>query len=121
MPEILTTKEIAKYLKLHEITIYKLAGEGKIPAIRIGKVWRFDKEVIDKWISGDQKKAAKKTKKVIPSDTDPNMIKKSRKGINSAKLKKNTEIEDDNSRPIIYKLRKKDKTKRELKGVFEKA
>jgi len=117
----MTTREIAKYLKLHEITVLKHVSEGKIPAFRIGKVWRFDKEVIDKWISGDQKKAAKKAKKVIPSDTDPNIIKKRRKGISKATLKKNTEVEDDHSRSIIYKLRKKDKTKRERKGVFEKA
>ena len=57
MAEIMTTKEVAKYLKLHEITICKLAGEGKIPAVRIGRVWRFDKETIDNWInSGGGKK-----------------------------------------------------------------
>jgi len=55
MPKIMTTKEIAKYLKLHEITICKYAAEGKIPAIRIGRVWRFDKDAIDRWISGEQK------------------------------------------------------------------
>ena len=54
MPEIMTTKEVAKYLKLHEITICKFAANGAIPAKRIGRVWRFDKEVIDKWISGGQ-------------------------------------------------------------------
>jgi excisionase family DNA binding protein len=42
---------IAKYLKLHQITICKLSKEGKIPAIQIGRVWRFDKEVIDEWIA----------------------------------------------------------------------
>jgi len=51
MPQIMTTKEIAKYLKLHEITICKYAADGRIPAIRIGRVWRFDKEAIDKWIA----------------------------------------------------------------------
>ena len=51
MPEIMTTREIANYLRLHELTICKLAGEGKIPAIRIGRLWRFDKEVIDRWIN----------------------------------------------------------------------
>ena len=56
MPEIMTTREVAKYLRLHEITICKLAGEGKIPAVRIGRVWRFDKETIDKWISRGGKK-----------------------------------------------------------------
>ena len=50
MPEIMTTKELASYLKLHEITVCKYAAEGKIPAIRIGRVWRFDKDAIDKWI-----------------------------------------------------------------------
>ena len=52
MAQIMTTKEVAKYLKLHHITICKLCKEGKIPSIRIGKVWRFDKEVIDAWIAG---------------------------------------------------------------------
>jgi excisionase family DNA binding protein len=51
LTQIMTTKEIAKYLKLHQITICKLSKEGKIPAIQIGRVWRFDKEVIDEWIA----------------------------------------------------------------------
>jgi excisionase family DNA binding protein len=54
LAEIMTTKEVAKYLKLHAITICKLSKEGKIPSIRIGRVWRFDKEVIDAWIAGGQ-------------------------------------------------------------------
>jgi len=52
----MTTKELAKYLKLHEITIGKFAAKGLIPAIRIGRVWRFDKEVIDQWIAEGQNK-----------------------------------------------------------------
>ena len=51
MAQIMTTNEIAEYLKLHPITIIKYAKEGKIPAIRVGKVWRFDKEAIDRWIA----------------------------------------------------------------------
>ena len=54
MPQIMTTKELAQYLKLHGITICKYAAQGKIPAIRIGRVWRFDKEAIDRWIAGAQ-------------------------------------------------------------------
>ena len=50
MPQLMTTKEIAEYLKLHEITICKYAAEGRVPAIRIGRVRRFDKNAIDKWI-----------------------------------------------------------------------
>jgi excisionase family DNA binding protein len=64
MPEIMTTKELAKYLRLHEITICKFAAEGKIPAVRVGsRVWRFDKEAIDKWISEGQSKRVPKRRK----------------------------------------------------------
>jgi excisionase family DNA binding protein len=45
--KILTTKELAAYLKLTEVTIYKYANEGKIPGFKIGSRWRFDKEKID--------------------------------------------------------------------------
>ena len=44
MPEIMTTKEISKYLRVHQITICKYAAQGVIPAIRVGRVWRFDLE-----------------------------------------------------------------------------
>jgi nitrogen PTS system EIIA component len=54
LAHIMTTKEVAKYLKLHAITICKLSAEGKIPSIRIGSVWRFDKDAIDEWIAGYQ-------------------------------------------------------------------
>jgi excisionase family DNA binding protein len=51
MAKIITTKEMAKYLRLHEITICKLSKEGKIPCFRIGRVWRYDKDAIDEWIN----------------------------------------------------------------------
>ena len=60
MAEIMTTKELAEYLRLHQITICKFAAEGKIPAVRVGRVWRFDKEAIDKWISEGQTKSVSK-------------------------------------------------------------
>ena len=55
MADIMTTRELAGYLKLHEITICKYAANGEIPAIRIGRVWRFDKEAIDEWIIRGQR------------------------------------------------------------------
>ena len=64
MGEILTTKEMAAYLKLHEITIAKYAANGTIPSVRIGRVWRFDKDEVDKWIrSGLKTKTKRKGRK----------------------------------------------------------
>ena len=51
MGQILTAKELADYLKLTEVTIYKYANEGKIPGFKIGNRWRFDKEQIDDLMS----------------------------------------------------------------------
>jgi excisionase family DNA binding protein len=50
MDQILTVKELAKYLKLTEVTIYKYVKEGNIPAHRVGSRWRFDKDKIDEWL-----------------------------------------------------------------------
>lgn len=50
---ILTTKELAEYLKLTEVTIYKYANEGKIPGFKIGSRWRFDKDKIDDLLKSD--------------------------------------------------------------------
>jgi len=46
---IMTLKETAKYLKIGKSTLYKMAREGKIPAVKIANQWRFRKEDIDKW------------------------------------------------------------------------
>ncbi len=55
MAQILTTKDLAKYLKLTEVTIYKYVKEGKIPAQRVGSRWRFDKDKIDEMLRREEK------------------------------------------------------------------
>jgi excisionase family DNA binding protein len=50
--EIMTLEETAKYLKIGKSTLYKMAREGKIPAVKIANQWRFRKEDIDKWLQG---------------------------------------------------------------------
>ncbi len=56
--EILTLKEVAKYLKLVEKTAYRLAAEGKLPGFKVGGSWRFKREDVERWIS--QQKAVNK-------------------------------------------------------------
>jgi len=54
--EIMTVKEVASYLKMKPVTIYKLAKQGKIPAFRVASFWRFKKDLIDKWLDEETKK-----------------------------------------------------------------
>ena len=49
--EILTLKEVAKYLKLADKTAYRLAAEGKLPGFKVGGSWRFRKTDIQTWIN----------------------------------------------------------------------
>ena len=48
--EILTIEELAGYLRLKPQTIYKWAQEKRIPAVKLGKEWRFRRSVIDRWL-----------------------------------------------------------------------
>ena len=46
--DIMTIKEVAKYLKVKEKTAYKLVAEGKIPGFKVGGSWRFRRDEIEK-------------------------------------------------------------------------
>jgi len=48
--EILKVKDLAKYLKMDEHTVYRLARKGILPAVKIGGEWRFRKDLVDRWI-----------------------------------------------------------------------
>ena len=50
---VLTVKEVADYLHVHESTIYRLLKRSQLPAFRVGSDWRFRKDVIKRWI-GDE-------------------------------------------------------------------
>jgi excisionase family DNA binding protein len=58
MPNIVTAREVGKYLKLSESTIYKLATNGEIPGFKIGDSWRFDMEDIFRLIQDSKKEAS---------------------------------------------------------------
>ena len=46
-PEIMTARDVASYLKLKERTVNNLAMKGKLPAVKIGRQWRFRRSQID--------------------------------------------------------------------------
>src|SRR5947199_4384985 len=47
----LTTEEVLEYLQVNLRTVYRLIKAGKIPAVRVGRQWRFRKRDIDAWLS----------------------------------------------------------------------
>jgi excisionase family DNA binding protein len=51
LEELLTLREAAKKLRVAEVTLYRLARQGKIPAVKVGGGWRFKPEVLDAWLA----------------------------------------------------------------------
>ena len=54
----MTTKEVARYLRVDQYTIYRLVTQKKIPAFKIGNQWRFKRSILERWL---------KTKMNMPS------------------------------------------------------
>src|SRR5262245_45080332 len=50
MPELMNTREVARYLGINEKKVYFLAKTGKIPCTRVTGKWMFPKKLIDQWI-----------------------------------------------------------------------
>ena len=50
MPDMLTISDVATYLKLHELTVRRLAREGELPAFKVGRQWRIKRNLLEAWI-----------------------------------------------------------------------
>lgn len=50
----LTTEEVLEYLQVNLRTVYRLIKAGKIPAVRVGRQWRFRKYDIDAWLQSQR-------------------------------------------------------------------
>lgn len=55
----LTTEEVLEYLQVNLRTVYRLIKAGKIPAVRVGRQWRFRKTDIDAWLESQRPRTAR--------------------------------------------------------------
>ena len=55
----LTTEEVLEYLQVNLRTVYRLIKAGKIPAIRVGRQWRFRKRDIDAWLESQRPRSGR--------------------------------------------------------------
>lgn len=44
---MMTTGEVANYLQLDIQTVSRMAQRGELPAVKVGREWRFKKEYLD--------------------------------------------------------------------------
>jgi excisionase family DNA binding protein len=48
--KFLTVDELSEYLHVHRTTIYRMLRQGKLSGFRVGTDWRFDFDVIERWL-----------------------------------------------------------------------
>jgi excisionase family DNA binding protein len=63
----LTTEEVLEYLQVNLRTVYRLIKAGKIPAVRVGRQWRFRKRDIDAWLDSQRPRGGPRQAAPAPS------------------------------------------------------
>jgi excisionase family DNA binding protein len=63
----LTTEEVLEYLQVNLRTVYRLIKAGKIPAVRVGRQWRFRKRDIDAWLDSQRARGTAVRSAAVPS------------------------------------------------------
>jgi excisionase family DNA binding protein len=62
---MLTTRDVQELINVDRSTIYRMAESGRLPAIKVGRQWRFPAAEIEAWLSGGHAKAR------IPAEPEP--------------------------------------------------
>ncbi len=47
---LLTTEQVANYLKIDKFTVYRLVAQKKLPAFKVGNQWRFKRTLLEAWL-----------------------------------------------------------------------
>ncbi len=53
----LTTEEVLELLQINLRTVYRLIKAGRIPAVRVGRQWRFRRSDIDSWLNTNRNRS----------------------------------------------------------------
>jgi len=47
---LLSTEQVANYLKIDKFTVYRLVAQKRPPAFKVGNQWRFKRKLIEAWL-----------------------------------------------------------------------
>ena len=67
MATLLTTKDVQALIKVDKSTIYRMAEAGRIPAIKVGRQWRFPEDQLMEWL-GERRAPVQEAGAPGPSD-----------------------------------------------------
>ncbi|MGE5816118.1 MAG: response regulator [Acidobacteriota bacterium] len=70
----LTTEEVLEYLQVNLRTVYRLIKAGRIPAVRVGRQWRFRKSDIDAWLDSQRPRGGPRAPATTSASPTPKSI-----------------------------------------------
>ncbi|MGD2052317.1 MAG: PocR ligand-binding domain-containing protein, partial [Acidimicrobiia bacterium] len=53
MTTLLTTKDVQELINVDKSTIYRMAEDGRLPAVKVGRQWRFPAEKVAELVNGE--------------------------------------------------------------------
>lgn len=70
MSEFLTTRQLQNILHVDRTTIYRMADDGRIPAVKVGSQWRFPRQSIEGWLKTQSPVGATVQETALPNESD---------------------------------------------------
>lgn len=67
----LTTEEVLDYLQVNLRTVYRLIKAEKIPAVRVGRQWRFKRADLDAWLESQRSRKSRPAPVAAPVPSSP--------------------------------------------------
>jgi len=64
-PTILTVQEVARYLRVHTMTVYRMIQRGDLPGVRVGRGWRFKRDQLDRWLVAHETNSRRTTPRSV--------------------------------------------------------
>ncbi len=96
MKDIMSIKELSEYLGIGKSKIYDLIKHGKIPASKIGRQYKFSKDVVDQWLKEKIVTKKENTEKTL-FDGTTQIKKEEQKKIENTVKNEEMKIEGDNT------------------------
>lgn len=72
--DMLSTREVAKYLGVHEKQVYRLLRQGRLPGTRVTGRWIFSRRLVAEWIEACAREAVKPRSEGRRPDTEPHHL-----------------------------------------------
>lgn len=67
---LLDIKEVSTYIGLSTHTLYTMVSQRRIPFVKLGRLTKFDRYEIDRWIASKSVKVLKPSSATTPLTTD---------------------------------------------------